>query len=299
MVDNDLPSGRKEQEREKPKRTSPPNEELDKEAASKEAKIETCEPAKFPKGFWKWIDYLLHHPGETVESIRRDTNLWQMACIFFLISLFMSMIYGMVMGATNLLQGSSMPMGYKLLMILVTCVKVPALYLLTLVIVLPAVYVSNAFLGPGFSFRQMVTLMLATVAITGTVLASGATIALFFALTSTSYHFIKLLHVLVFVCASLAGLMFLVKCIMRVSPSSTREKVRFLFVAWLILYMFVGTQLAWVLRPFVGSPKKNFELFRKRKGNFYESVYDSILKSTGAKPETRRDRSNENADMEP
>jgi hypothetical protein len=43
---------------------------------------------------------------------------------------------------------------------------------------------------------------------------------------------------------------------------------RLLLRGWLIVYAFVGTQLARTLRPFFGAPALPFELFRKLEGNF-------------------------------
>jgi hypothetical protein len=197
----------------------------------------------------------------------------------------MAVIYGAVMGATNLLQGSTaMTLGQKILMILITGIKVPVLYLLTLLIVFPPVYVLNAFVGARLAFRQMVTLLLSSVAITVTVLSSMATVAFFFSLTSRSYDFIKLLHVLFFVYAGLAGLAYLTKTVKSISLINKRPTPRWLFVFWLFLYMFVGTQLAWVLRPFVGWPGQEFRVFRPRSGNFYESVIDSLRGVSGGTP---------------
>jgi hypothetical protein len=244
------------------------------------------EPAQFPKGFWQGIDYLLHNPERVFESLRRDQDLWRLSDIFFAISLTMSAIYGAVMGATNLLQGASMYISYKLLLIVIVAFKVPILFLLTLVIVLPPVYVSNAFLGNRYSFRQMVTLLLGTTAITSTVLASMASVSFFFALTSQAYDFIKLLHVLFFAYAGYMGLAFLNKSLRSIEPTRPWEPRRMsprLFLLWLLLYIFVGTQLAWVLRPFVGSPNEDFQVLRPRKGNFYESVYESTARLTRKK----------------
>jgi len=50
---------------------------------------------------------------------------------------------------------------------------------------------------------------------------------------------------------------------------------------WLILYAFVGTQLAWTLRPFFGTPGTRFVLFRELEGNFYLSVFQSIREILG------------------
>ena len=241
-----------------------------------EKQEEQVEPAEFPLGFWKRVDYLLHHPRETVESIRRGTDLAKIAGILFTTSVLMALIYGMVMGATNLLQGSQMATGSKFLMVLTTGIKVPVLFLLTLIIVFPPIYVSNSYVGAKLSFLQMLTLMVSAVAVMSTVLASGATIAFFFALTSRSYHFIKLLHVLIFAFAGLSGLLYLARGVMRVSLPELRNKMKNLFVMWLIIYSFVGLELTWVMRPFIGSPGEQFTLFRKRKGNIYESVFTSL-----------------------
>jgi len=231
--------------------------------------------AAFPEGFWAQVDYMLHHPDEIRKSLRTDSNLWQLSRAFLLISVVMAAGYGAVMGATNLLQGSSMLMWAKLSMLIVTAVKVPVLFLFTLAIVLPPIYVSNAFVGARFSFRQMLASLLASVAVTTTILASMATVAFFFAVTSRSYDFIKLLHVLFYIYAGLAGLSYLVRQ-MKLMLAGRGGFSRRLFILWLALYMFVGTQLAWVLRPFVGSPGMQFQVFRPRVGNFYESVLKSL-----------------------
>ena len=234
-----------------------------------------CEPAEFPAGFWRRVDYMLHHPEAILESLRRDLDLWHMAKIFFVIALAMFAIYGAVMGGTNLLQASALATSGKFLLILTSAIKVPVLFLLTLIIVLPPVYVANTFVGPRLAFPQVVTVLLATVAITGIVLASTATVAFFFSLTNRSYHFMKLLHVFLFAYSALVGLRFFQKCIRAATPAAKRRRLKLLFVGTLVLYAFVGMNLAWVLRPFIGNPERGFELFRERKGSFYESVWYS------------------------
>jgi hypothetical protein len=233
------------------------------------------EPAEFPPGFWRRLDYILHNPWSILESLRRDLDLWRMARIFLGTAVAMAAIYGAVMGATNLLQASGMETGGKFLMILTSAIKVPALFLFTLAIVVPPVYVANTFVGPRLGFRQLVTVLLASVTVTAIILASTATVAFFFALTTRSYHFIKLLHVVFFAYAGLAGLRFFQKSVRAVAPVAVRGTLKRLFFGTLVLYVFVGTQLAWVLRPFVGEPTMEFMIFRPRYGNFYESVWHS------------------------
>jgi len=46
--------------------------------------------------------------------------------------------------------------------------------------------------------------------------------------------------------------------------------------AWTLIYIFVGTQLAWILRPFIGDPG-SFAWFRHIGGNFYSGTIRIIL----------------------
>ncbi|WP_232074832.1 hypothetical protein [Phytohabitans suffuscus] len=49
-----------------------------------------------------------------------------------------------------------------------------------------------------------------------------------------------------------------------------------LLYIWILLFGFVGTQLAWTLRPFFGSPGQEFALFRSIEGNFYAEILRTI-----------------------
>jgi hypothetical protein len=234
---------------------------------------------QFRGGFLQSIDFLINHPRDLSRLFSREETLRPLIRFLFITTLVASAIYGAVMGATNFLQGSSMEVWGKIAMLFVTAFKVPLLFLLTLGIVLPPIYVSNAFVGARLTFRQVFALLLASLAITATLLASMGTVAFFFALTSGSYHFIKLLHVSIFVYAGLGGLYFLVIYIQKVESASTARTTPVnMLVVWLVLFAFVGTQLAWWLRPFVGSPNEPFRLMREKQGNFYESVGRSVVR---------------------
>jgi hypothetical protein len=49
-----------------------------------------------------------------------------------------------------------------------------------------------------------------------------------------------------------------------------------LLYIWILLFGFVGTQLAWTLRPFFGSPGQPFELFRDIEGTFYSNILQTL-----------------------
>lgn len=208
--------------------------------------------------------------------MRTDHDLWSLARLFFFVTIAMAAVYGGVMGASNWLQGSPFHFGWEFLMMVTTAIKVPVLFLLTLLIVISPIYVSSTFVGAKVTFSQVVTMLLASLAVTTITLASMASVAFFFALTTTSYQFIKLLHVAVFAYAGVIGLSFLMRCFNAVVGLGVYSGKRLLFVAWLLLYMFVGTQLAWVMRPFVGYPGMQYTLFRERTGDFYTNVFNSL-----------------------
>ena len=49
-----------------------------------------------------------------------------------------------------------------------------------------------------------------------------------------------------------------------------------LLYVWIALFGFVGTQLAWTLRPFFGSPHEKFQIFRPIEGTFYADLFRTI-----------------------
>jgi hypothetical protein len=46
-------------------------------------------------------------------------------------------------------------------------------------------------------------------------------------------------------------------------------------LAWLAANLFLGAQISWLLRPFVGAPELPVEFLRSNafQGNFYETVF--------------------------
>ena len=68
----------------------------------------------------------------------------------------------------------------------------------------------------------------------------------------------------------------LVQLLRRLS-ANTASAHRVLF-AWLAGNFFFGSQLTWILRPFIGSPGLPVEFLRKEAfhGNFYETVFRSL-----------------------
>ena len=48
------------------------------------------------------------------------------------------------------------------------------------------------------------------------------------------------------------------------------------FYCWILIFGLVGTQMAWVLRPFFGKPDGQFQWFCPRGSNFFEGVVEAL-----------------------
>ena len=161
---------------------------------------------------------------------------------------------------------------------LASSVKLPALFLLTLLVCLPTLYFFNIIFESSLSLSQNFALLLAAVTMTAVVLLAFAPVVLFFLISTSQYQFYKLLNVGIFAVAGWIGIRQLGQGLKMLTTNDRRgvtARGRILRL-WMLLYAFVGSQLAWTLRPFFGAPGLPFELFRGLGGNFYTNVFASI-----------------------
>jgi hypothetical protein len=183
--------------------------------------------------------------------------------------------------------------------LLASAVKVPALFLLTLLVTFPSLYVFNALVGSRLTFLALYRILIASLSITLAVLASFGPIVAFFSLTTSSYAFMVLLNVATFAVAGMLGLTFLLQtmhrltlptgpgalppsaepagALDRVEGSILGKNVRAVFVCWIVVFALVGAQMSWVLRPFIGDPNRDFAWFRPRESHFFESLWRTIV----------------------
>ena len=125
----------------------------------------------------------------------------------------LGMFYGACMGCFALFKSE----GPSYLQLVATTVKVPALFVLTLAITLPSLYVFNALVGSRLSLDSVLRLLVAAMAVMMAVLASLGTIVAFFSLSTTSYPFMILVNVVVFGVSGSLGLSFLLQTLQRLS----------------------------------------------------------------------------------
>ncbi len=247
-------------------------------------------------------------------------------------------LYGAVLGASN-----------SALQALSSFVKLPLLFLCTLAICLPTLYLFNLVFGARLSVLQAVTLIMVTITVLSVLTLAFAPISLFFLVTAQSYSFFKLLNVAILTLTAVVGLRFLTAGMAAFNahqltvahaamaatpgpavdvapppapqpalvaapagtttsngapaqapvphpaphpmgrpaplprhpervhlPAGQRPASMALLNVWILLFGFVGTQLAWTLRPFFGSPGEDFALFREIGGTFYGDVLTTI-----------------------
>ena len=212
----------------------------------------------------------------------------------------LGMTYGLCMGTYALVKGDSS----AFLQLLSGMVKVPALFLLTLLVTFPSLYVFNALVGSRLTVVELWRLLTSSVALNMAVLASFGPIVAFFSLSTTSYSFMLLLNVFMFTIAGMLGLKFLLQTLHRltiaqpkadepppvieassesISPLDKpdgqvlRPQVKLVFGCWVMAFALVGAQMSWLLRPFLGVPNLAFSFFRSRESNFFEAVWHHFL----------------------
>ena len=96
---------------------------------------------------------------------------------------------------------------------------------------------------------------------------------------STVYGFIKLTHVLVIAFAGIIGNARMFQLLVSLAGGNRRVAWRVQF-AWLAVNLFLGSQLSWILRPFIGAPFLPVQFLRPHialEGNFYENIFHTVL----------------------
>ena len=256
---------------------------------------------------WNWIkalDGVLRGEATRPASLR-DGQISVPLVGLTVLCVLLGAIYGFCMGWFALFNRDSP----QYTQVLATMIKVPALFLLTLLVTLPSLYVFNALAGSRLVGTSLLRLLVAALSVNFAVLASFGPIVAFFAVTTTSYPFMLLLNVVAFATTGALGLRFLLQTMHRLTVPVRREppplasatpgrsddqndlagaldrvpslprghNVRAVFIAWVIVFGLVGAQMSWVLRPFVGTPDRPFEWFRPRESNFFAAVRRAVL----------------------
>jgi hypothetical protein len=140
-------------------------------------------------------------------------------------------------------------------------------------------------LGLNIPFRQSFSAIVMSFTIASAILGAFSPVIAFMVWNAPpmsvqagpAYNLIKLAHVAVITFAGSMGNARLLQLLVRLGGSRA-VAFRVLF-AWLAGNLFLGSQLSWILRPFIGLPSLPVEFFRATAlhGNFYENVFRSVL----------------------
>ncbi|MEU7904033.1 hypothetical protein [Actinoplanes sp. NPDC049118] len=293
------------------------------------------------------IERILRDRQGIWQQVVEDRSLARLTGQMLMSSVIALACYGAVLGSFN-----------GVLMALTSAAKLPLLFLVTLAICLPTLYLFNLVFGARLSVRQSLALVMVALTVTAMLAVAFAPIALFFLITAPDYGFFKLLNVSILALSALVGLRFLTGG-MRVlnehgllspakpaveqqqeapagapavpaapaavpangsggtatltapapapvqapaqavvppgymltpigghqhqrpgrpapKPAQPTPPSMTLLYIWILLFGFVGTQLAWTLRPFFGSPGMKFSLYRDIDGNFYAEIFRTL-----------------------
>lgn len=290
------------------------------------------------------IERILRDRQGIWQQVVEDRDLTKLTLQMLGSSMIALAIYGAVLGSFH-----------SFLMALTSAVKLPLLFLVTLAICLPTLYLFNLVFGARLSVRQSLSLVMVALTVTAMLALAFAPISLFFLITAPDYGFFKLLNVAILGLSALVGLRFLtggmrvlndhgllapaqpeeaevvpavpahvvpaqpvavpvgapatgnggsgamatvteapapmpippgyvLQPVQRLTPmrpvkhqSAGNPPSMTLLYVWIFLFGFVGTQLAWTLRPFFGSPGMDFSLYREIDGNFYAEIIRTLV----------------------
>jgi hypothetical protein len=166
--------------------------------------------------------------------------------------------YGSVMGSYG---GRVGQMTYS-------AIKMPLLLIATLFLSLPSYFVLNTLVGVRSDFAAAWRGIVASQAGLTIILVSLAPITAFWYASTTNYRSAIFFNALMFAVAS-AGAQIILRRAYR--PLIERDpRHRWLLRTWIVLYAFVGIQMGWNLRPFIGAPGEPVRFFR---GGAWENAY--------------------------
>jgi hypothetical protein len=159
--------------------------------------------------------------------------------------------YGAVMGSFGGRPGQA----------LVSATKVPLLLMTTVSLGLPSFFVLNTLLGVRSDFAAALRAVIASQAGLTIILVSLAPLTAFWYASSSDYRSAILFNAFMFAVASVGSQWLLHRAYRPLIARNARH--RWLLRTWLVLYAFIGVQMGWILRPFIGASDQPVQFFRR------------------------------------
>jgi hypothetical protein len=204
---------------------------------------------------------LLRTPADVAKDCRDDRELAPAAA---------SAIAAIVAGAT--LFGAAVGSWQGGWQVAFAAVKLTLVTVGTLVVCVPAFHAITAVFGRPWSLRATLSIMLVAGARSSLVLLAATPVLWLTISLGASYHFVKLLAALAYALGGLAALGLLLRSLGK-GPDRALTVVAFVGV-----FLLVGAQAAWVLRPYIGDPSWGPVTFftTQREGGVAYQLYVSL-----------------------
>jgi len=179
-------------------------------------------------------------------------------------------LYGTAMGAFGGLTGDGpLQMTYS-------AAKVPILIVVTAALAMPSFLVLNSLLGLRSDFAAVLGALAVTQTAVAVVLASLAPYTILWYASTMDYQEATLFNAFMFTIASLVAQWVLRRRLSRHPLIARNPRHRVMLRVWLGMYAFVGIQMGWVLRPFIGQPGRPVTFFRE---DAWTNAYVFILET--------------------
>ena len=209
------------------------------------------------------IDAFLRGTGPfRMERLERRRILWLISVVAFF-----GAIYGVVMGTFTGLAPGRLPQ------LFISGIKTPILLLLIYVHCVPAFFVLNSLAGLRADLKPALFALTAMQAAAAVILAALSPLLALVYLSIKDYQTAVLVNGIFFAVASVSSQIIVFRYYSGLIARDGRHK-RMLAI-WLALYVFVGIQAAWVMRPFIGNPDRPVTLVRP---GAWGNAYIAILK---------------------
>jgi hypothetical protein len=191
----------------------------------------------------------------------------------------------MIVGAAA--YGAVLGMWHGPKLALYCAIKFPLVLLLTTVVTIVFSWMAGALLGLPLAPGQVIVLNLLALGAAATLLASLVPIAWLFTFSApppgtaerTTHNLLYLMHTGFVAGCGLGGMRLL--WVALEETRRPRHVVVAVYLVWIVTYALVGGEVAWALRPFVGSVSPDFPVVFLRPdalhGNVYEFIWTDIL----------------------
>lgn len=211
----------------------------------------------------------------------------------------LAMAYGACMGSFSL-WGEAGP-EYR--QVAASAIKVPLLFALTVLVTFPSLAVFSTLAGSPLRIGPIFRALMIGLAVAIAVLASLGPIVAFFGLSSASHEFLVILNLLSFAAATWMGLHSFLRAwslawdraedappppagaepleegdVPAEAPAVARAgrlvrwRASLVVQSWMVIAVAVGVQMAWLLRPLIGSPRHPFAWVSPRDSNAFAEM---------------------------